>query len=193
MSPILAAQQSVLTLLTNIPPIGAIPSQNTPSVAPKLFPTTKIWNTQPQDVASNPAAYVQFLPGTPTQLGQGITAYEKATFRIHILYYELDAGNETDQSQNTTIFQLRDAVIAALSNQQPTHCSTLTPGTDGQDYHHTQSYHYTIDFRTNFLDTKSSPLDADSGAYITKQTPTDIALSLQHPQIFNPTFSPQYA
>ena len=186
-SPITQAQEDVLTILRNIPVIEGIDSNNG-----KLFQRCQIWNHQIHHINEgygNPCAFSHLIAGSPLTLGQGISAFEGAIFRIHICYWELDAADETNYNQNINVFLMRDAVLQALGGQKPFHCATLTNGNEEQDYEHGSMYHYTIDFATNFLDTKGSPEDPDSGAYVVKETPTDIEVDVLQPKIFNNTFN----
>lgn len=120
----------------------------------------RVWNNQFKyieekkiEAFSFPCAFVEvIMPNNYNQLGCGITQSD-VTFRIHIGAVEFDAGDGT-MEQNLSIFALRDEIIALLTNFQPTACSNLMHTGDGQDFEHTDIYHYTIDFICSFIDDK---------------------------------------
>jgi hypothetical protein len=100
-----------------------------------------------------PAALIEILNPQPrADIGLGITAGD-ITFRIHIGMEQLDAGDGT-MEQNLAIFTLRDALITLLTDFMPTACSEMQLISEEQDYSHTNFYHYILDFRTHFIDSK---------------------------------------
>lgn len=117
-----------------------------------------------------PCVFVETLmPNNYNQLGMAITQSD-VTFRIHIGQTEYDA-QDGSMEQNLSIFDLRDKVIKLLTHYEPTACSRLMKTEEGQDYEHSNIYHYTIDFICAFVDDKGKK---DT---IIKLPPTDYELN----------------
>lgn len=117
---------------------------------------------------------------TPNQgvqtLGINNVTVSELTWRLYIVHEQLDAMNGT-LDQNLDVYDLRDAVKVAFTGFKPKNCSYWQYAEESQDYAHNNIYVYSIAFRCSYVDTKGSPLDPDSTAYITKAPPT--ALDLQ--------------
>jgi hypothetical protein len=120
---------------------------------------TRIWNNQFRLLAEGdtynfpfPCAFVEILrdhDGDST-LGQGIAGYD-VRFRIHLGMDFYDAGDGT-MEQNLNIFDLKDQVIALLQFYEMSQCGGLQCINEGQDYNHTNLYHYTVDFVCHFIE-----------------------------------------
>jgi len=144
----------------------------------------RIWNNQVDYEKSGelynfpkPAAFVETQPGIMWDtLALGLSSAD-LIFRIHLVTECYDAQNGTFE-QDLAVFDLRDQVIEALQLYAPTGCSPMTKILEEQDYEHDNIYHYTIDFAVNFIDTKGSPLDPDSGKFITKDPPTGLQVQV---------------
>jgi hypothetical protein len=134
-----------------------------------------------------PCAFVEVLPQQFSQLGGGYQQSD-VDFRIHIGQDQYDAG-DGDMEQNTTIFDLRDLVYAALAGYKPTMCGELFKISEEQDYQHSNIYHYIIDFRTGFIDKSASAL-------IEPTTVENMSLDLDtyfiHPDDFNDDFNDDF-
>lgn len=121
-----------------------------------------VWNNQFKLLAEGesymfplPAAFVEtILPNNYTQLAYGITESD-VTFRIHLGLEQIDAGDGT-MDQNLSIFDFRNAIIALLTDFEPTACSMLMKTSESQEYNHNNLYHYTIDFICSFIDDRGS-------------------------------------
>jgi len=122
-----------------------------------------IWNNQFDSMTDQngnkqyniplPCALVEIVTPQPYgDIGRGITATD-ITFRVHIGMEEIDAMDGT-QEQNITVYDLRDKVVAWLTDFEPTACSMLQRSSETQDYSHTNFYHYIIEFNTTFVDDK---------------------------------------
>jgi hypothetical protein len=130
-----------------------------------VFPFVRIWNNQLDQLEDGstyafpfPNAFVEVLtPANYLPLGGGYSIGE-VTVRIHIGQIEYDAGGGL-MEQNTSVFLLRNAVIVALNNFQPTGGSSLMKIAELQDFEHNNLYHYQIDFKGNLIDSTASTID----------------------------------
>jgi len=126
------------------------------------FQFVHIWNNQLQQLIDGdtyafpfPNAFVEVItPNEYTAIGQGYSVGD-LVIRIHIGHEEYDAGNGNFE-ENVNVFTYRDAIIKALNNFQPTSCSSMMKVGEQQDYTHTNIYHYMVDFKTAFVDSKGS-------------------------------------
>jgi hypothetical protein len=142
-----------------------------------------IWNNQLQQLEDGdtyvfpfPNAFVEVIaPTNYDPIGQGYAVGE-LTVRIHIGHEEYDAGNGNFE-ENTNVFTYRDLIINKLNSFQPTACSLLMKVSETQDFVHTNIYHYIIDFKCSFVDSKGS-LDEQKG-YIIKQPRTNLIVNGQ--------------
>lgn len=144
----------------------------------------RVWNNQIRYETDGtlynfpkPAAFVEVVsPATFEVLGQGYRSAD-ISFRIHIGHENYN--NEGTFEQDLLIFDLRDKVIALLTGYRPTNCGPLNAVSEQQDFEHSNVYHYTIDFVTNFTDTTGSRLDADNpNKYIDSVPPTELVLNV---------------
>lgn len=121
-----------------------------------------IWNNQLEQLADGdtyafpfPCYFIEIQAPTPYDpIGQGYSVGELIV-KIHIGHEEYDAGNG-NYEENVNIFTLRDRVINKLNNYQPVACSSLMKIAEAQDFVHTNIYHYVIDFKCAFVDSKGS-------------------------------------
>jgi hypothetical protein len=90
--------------------------------------------------------------------------------------------------QDLEIFDLRDKILALLSQYQPTACSPLACISEEQDFDHDNLYHYILSFITNFTDSKASPYDIGRGIFIESEPPTTLELNVYKAD--SPIFSP---
>jgi len=126
------------------------------------IPFVHIWNNQLEQLAEG-KTYVFPFPNcfvevtAPTEYAPLLLGYSVGDIivRIHIGHEEYDAGNG-NYEENTNVFLLRDMIINRLNNFQPTACSSLMKISEEQDYEHTNIYHYKIDFKCAFIDSKGS-------------------------------------
>ena len=158
MSGIKAPIIDVLNLLSTITVI------NTDNQNVNLF--ARIWNNQLRDIKDGksyewprPAAFVEVIsPATFETIGLGFRSADLG-IRIHLVheYFNMDGSME----QDLAIFDLRDKVIASLSQYCPTACGPLNCTNEEQDYDHDNLYHYVCEFVCNFIDSKGSSHDPD--------------------------------
>jgi hypothetical protein len=125
-----------------------------------------------------PAALVELENLNVARLGAGFTSTDTIV-RIHIVHYELDASDGT-LDQNLNVFDYRDAVKSAFTGLKVTNFSPLQYYGELQDYDHTNIYHYIIEFIGNFVDTKGSIYDADSGLTFETTPPTALDLTITY-------------
>lgn len=137
-----------------------------------------IWNDQLRQLEEGetyvfpfPNAFVEVIAPTDyAPIGRGYATGE-LTVRVHIGHEEYDAGNGNFE-ENVNVFTYRDLVINKLNSFQPTACSSLMKVSETQDYVHTNVYHYIIDFKCAFVDSKGSYDEQHefSDGVITEQT-----------------------
>jgi hypothetical protein len=148
----------------------------------KLF--TRIWNNQLEyeragnlEAYPKPAAFVEILsPVVYQEIGKNLSSADLG-FNIHLIheYYNADGTFE----QDLEVFDLRDKVVALLSQYKPTGCGLIFCTGESQDYEHDNLYHYIISFVCSFIDSKASPYDDGRGIYIEKEAPTDVEIHIQ--------------
>lgn len=125
-----------------------------------------------------PAAFVEVLaPESYNRLLNGVSESD-LIFRIHLVHWFADAQDGTFD-QDLLIFDLRDRVIALLSNYQLTACGNLVLLAETQDYDHDDVYVILMDFKTGFIDTKGSPHDDCRPEYSRHKPPVTLTLTTQ--------------
>ena len=100
-------------------------------------------------------------------------------FRIYLTHWFTDAQDGTFD-QDLLIFDLRDSIIALLSNYRPTACGNLCLTAEGQDYDHGDVYVYVLEFTTGFIDSKGSPYDVGRTDFINSVPPTVFDLEISN-------------
>ena len=120
---------------------------------------SRVWNNQFQWMEEQsieafpfPCCFVETQFPNIEQGGLGYTVSD-VIFRIHIGQVEYDSANGNIE-QNLSIFALRDEIITLLTYKELSGCSGLQKVNEEQDYTHTNVYHYIIDFKCSFVDTK---------------------------------------
>lgn len=173
-------KQPIQDVLTRL---ATIQVQNNELVTVPLY--TRIFNNQPNRQREGkiqayqlPAAFVEVIkPEKFNRLLNGVSESD-IVFRIHLQHQFTDAQDGTFD-QDLLIFDLRDLVIASLSDFRPTACGNLMLLYEGQDYDHDDVYVYLIEFTCSFIDSKGSPYDPGSGKYINSTPPTDLDLTVE--------------
>jgi hypothetical protein len=136
----------------------------------------RIWNNQFQwmeeqqiEAFPMPCCFIEtILPND--QAAIGITVAD-CIFRVHIGMNELDSGTGR-MEENINIFTLRDEIISLLTYKELSGCSGLQKINEEQDYSHTNVYHYIIDFKCSFVDTKGDKTQGQITNF-----PTDLELN----------------
>lgn len=148
-----------------------------------VVPYVRIWNNQVryehegnQTNFPKPAFFLEVVNDVQyEELGKGVQAADVG-FRVHIVHEYYDAQDGTFE-QDLPVFDLRDKIRATLSLVEVTACGPLCVVREGQDYEHTNIYHYIIEFVCNFIDSKGSPLDPPAGKYIDSTPPLGLQLT----------------
>lgn len=169
------AIQSVLTQLAGIAYVWPVRDRNAVADMPlpnNLFQWNEIWNNQVRQWKegkgfpnTKPCVFVEAILGRSMKMGLGVTLFPDCIFRVHIVDWQVDAGNG-DVGQNTEIFAWRDLVKSSLQIFFPRYCGALTQASEQEDTEHTDIYHYVMDFKCAFTDKKGGPLDPDQTAII---------------------------
>lgn len=166
-SRIVAVYEYVNTQLLSILDLFAKKEKDRKSV---VFKYTNIWDDQIDEMIfgdgyafNSPAAFIEFTLGKGTSLGMKFTSFQESMIRIHILSTVLNSENPK-MEQNLEVFKLRDYVVTKLKNSNIPFCSSVALVEDKQDYKHKNTYVYVLGFLTNFIDSKGSLYDEDSGA-----------------------------
>jgi hypothetical protein len=124
-----------------------------------------------------PAAFVEVIkPSNFNRLLNGVSESD-IIFRIHLQHWFTDAQDGTFD-QDLPIYDLRDAVIANLSDFRPTACGNLCLTAESQDYNHDDIYVYLIEFTTGFIDSKGSKYDVGRTDYQNSTPPTGLNLNI---------------
>jgi len=155
----------ILDLLTKL---SGVSVTNADNQTVNLF--ARIWNNQLIDIRDakgyewpRPAAFVEVVsPASFEVIGLGFRSADLG-IKIHLVhdYFNMDGTME----QDLVIFDLRDRVIADLSQYCPTACGPLNCIHEEQDFDHDNLYHYTLEFVCNFIDSKGSAYDPDANNY----------------------------
>lgn len=162
--------QDILNRLTTLQVVN--PSGQTMNLSPR------IWNNQLSQEKEGktydylkPSCFLEVINNVQYQeLGQGFQSADVG-WKIHLVHEFMDAQDGT-MEQDLAVFDLRDQIVALLSLYEPTACGPMVRTSEGQDYEHTNLYHYVIDFVCNFTDSKGSPWDTAAGKYINSVPPT---------------------
>jgi len=148
--------------------LSAIQVFNNDSQTVPLY--SRIWNNQLRNIKDGkdytwprPAAFVEIVsPATYEVIGLGFRSADLG-IRIHLIheFYNQDGTFE----QDLIVFDLRDTILANLSQYCPTACGAMNCIREEQDYDHDNLYHYILEFVCNFIDSKGSPFDPSLNNY----------------------------
>lgn len=176
MAGIKAPLQDILTRLATLD----VTSRD--GITAKLY--ARVWNNQVNSERRGelydfpkPAGFVEIINQVQFQEIGGNFRAADLGINIHLVheYYNADGTFE----QDLEIFDLRDQVIALLSQYQPTGCGLMVCVNESQDTDHDNVYHYIIGFVTHFIDSKASPYDPTRNNYLEKEPPTDLQLDVE--------------
>lgn len=158
---------------------------------------TRVWNNQIDRERAGetytypkPAAFVEIeSPMMFEEVGKNMRT-ATLSINIHLVheYYNQDGTFE----QDLTIFDLRDQVIASLSQFTSEGAGELVSNGETPDYDHDNLYHYIVSYFCEFTDTKGSPYDEGRGIYIEKDPPTDLELVIHKANSINPPLIQYY-
>jgi hypothetical protein len=143
-----------------------------------------VWNNQLRSERDGqlydfpkPATFVEIIsPVEYQELGQNFRIADIGV-NIHLIheYYNEDGNFE----QDLAVFDIRDQIVALLSQYQPTGCGMMVAVNETQDTDHDNLYHFIIGFVCAFVDSKGSPYDVGRGVYVEKDPPTDLELNVE--------------
>lgn len=139
-----------------------------------------------------PALYVEIIPQEYNALALGVTSSD-LSIRLHVCHQQLDAGDGTFD-QNLDVFDLRDKTKIKFQLFKPSNCGSMIQVGEEQDYEHGNVYHYILEFKTHFIDTKGSPLDPTDGTWIEHEPPTELVVNYQEQEknIFTDEFTNEF-
>src|SRR6185503_7470398 len=156
------AVNAVLTQIANVPFDWSAVLASEKSRPTVVFQKVLMWNDQVNRSKDGtgytfecPACFLELRSMESDLFGSGVS-YSDYIWRFHIVDMQLDAGDEVGMDQNLDVIGFRDAVKQALIGFQPLQCSTFFAVNEEQDYKHTDVYHYILDFKSGFTDTKGS-------------------------------------
>jgi hypothetical protein len=98
----------------------------------------------------------------------GLCSPEDWDVSFFIVHEELNSIDPTTGDpdgtldQNLDVFDFRDALKVAFLMWKPTNCSYFQYCGEKLDYNHNNIYIYRVEYKTHFIDTKGSPLDASN-------------------------------
>lgn len=129
-----------------------------------------------------PAAFVEVQNNAQyNRLLNGVSESD-LVFRIHLQHWFTDAGDGTFD-QDLGIFDLRDEIIALLSDYRPTACGNMCLTSEGQDYDHDNIYVYILEFTTGFIDSKGSKYDIGRPEFINSIPPLALQLIINSDEV----------
>ena len=147
----------------------------------KLF--ARVWNNQvdvekagDSEIYPKPAAFVEIdNPVTYEEIGKNYRAAD-LNILIHLVheFYNQDGTF----AQDLVIFDIRDTILAELSQFQPTGCGYMVSNSETQDTDHDNVYHFVLAFTCHFIDSKGSPYDTGRNVYVEKDPPTELDLQV---------------
>lgn len=150
-----------------------------------VAPHVRVWNNQiayleegKLEAFPMPAFFVEIV-NTPVyeNIGQYFRSSD-LSFKIHIAHEYYDAGDGTFE-QDLPVFDLRDQIVANITGYRLTACSPLNCMNEGQDFEHTNVYHFILDFVCNFTDSIGSKYDPNNPkAYIDSTPPTNLEVDM---------------
>lgn len=113
---------------------------------------------------NTPAVFLELPPQEyqPLASGSGIV---DLTLRIHLVDRQLDSGDGLFD-QNLEVYSYRDLIKANMVLFQPMYCSRLFATHEHQDYDHDSLFHYVLDLKCAFVDSKGSEYDPDATTII---------------------------
>lgn len=131
------------------------------------FKTIRKWNNQLELLMTeegariymytHPAIFIAFNTSVIQQLGNGIQLYDPLFFDIHIMDWQLDAGDGTFE-QNLTVYDLKKKVYKALQKLQPGLTDESDPAgsciriAEEEDNNHRGVTHYIQKYKTTWVD-----------------------------------------
>ena len=114
-----------------------------------------------------PAVLIELeKPTKGVQTLGGYATVNDFIWKFYIVHEQLDGESDgtisSGMDENLDVIDLRDLLKTALTGFKPTNCSNLQYDDESPDYEHNNIYVYSLSMKCSFVDTKGSPLDADS-------------------------------
>lgn len=120
-----------------------------------------VWNNQVADLLGGDnwsfpdySIFVQLGTDPLTDIGGNAQGSDISVI-LHLVRTGMYNGNPVNRDvldEALTIFDFRDAVVVGLRRFKPTKGSIFVKTAEGQDYDHTNVYHYTITYKTHYID-----------------------------------------
>lgn len=99
-----------------------------------------------------PAIFPEFVnPQEIKQMGDGVQFYDPLIVRLHLLHWELDAGDGT-MEQNLNVYDFAQEVQDKMQEFTPQGAGAFVRGLEERDYQHKGVYHLIIEYKTTFID-----------------------------------------
>ncbi len=104
-----------------------------------------------------PGLFIAFNTASIQQLGNGVQLYDPLFFDIHILDWQIDAGDGTFE-QNLEVFDRAEKVYQCIQKFQPGLTDTNDPAgscirvAEEEDTNHNGVYHFIQRYKTTFVD-----------------------------------------
>lgn len=154
---------------------------------------SRVWNNQLEREKSGegyvypkPAAFVEIVSPIGWQELGGNFLQSDLGVNIHIVTELYNTEGTLDQ--NLVVYDLRDEIMALLSQYKPTGCGLMRAMGEEPDYDHDNVNHYILTFACNFIDSKASPYDPVRGNY-TESVPVT-GLQIDTEKADTPVFTP---
>lgn len=154
---------------------------------------SRVWNNQLEREKSGesyvypkPAAFVEIVSPIGWQEIGGNFLQSDLGVNIHIVTELYNTEGTLDQ--NLVVYDLRDEIMALLSQYKPTGCGLMRAMGEEPDYDHDNVNHYILTFACNFIDSKASPYDPTRGNY-TESVPVT-GLQIDAEKADTPVFTP---
>lgn len=136
-----------------------------------LLQNVAMWNNQVKTAEkgktfpfATPALFIELPPQEWQPLPSGFGMCD-LTVRLHLVDRQLDTAGQLDGTgefdQNLEVYTYRDLVKSNFVLFQPPYCSNLFATHEHQDYDHDSLFHYVLDLKCAFADTKGSTYDPD--------------------------------
>jgi hypothetical protein len=158
---------------------------------------SRVWNNQVEREKSGgsyvypkPAAFVEIVSPIGWDEIGGNFLQSDLGISIHIVTELYNTEGTLDQ--NLVVYDLRDQIVALLSQYKPTGCGLMRLMDETPDYDADNVNHYILTFACNFIDSKASPYDPSRGNYIESEPPTGLQVNVtkEDTPIFTPVPQP---
>lgn len=138
-----------------------------------LYKHISIWTGQIDELVkgdgypfATPSIFIEYQLGEGKQIGAQMTSYPNAQLILHIYHVYLNERADSGKklNRNLPVMIVVDETQAKLQGKSPRFCSNFMCNMNNFDYKHSNVYKYSLGFKFNFLDSKGSIFDPNSGA-----------------------------